>query len=74
MNRRMWDAGRRVAEPRLQKMSVGAAERQYHSIMAGFHDNKANVDSVPLPPGLSSSPFDMLRHQDAEDRRLAGDE
>jgi DNA polymerase-4 len=74
INRRMWDAGRRVSEPRLQKMSVGGAERQHHSIMAGFHDNKTNLDTVPLPPGLSSSPFDMLRHQDIEDRRLGGTE
>ncbi|MBD3349366.1 MAG: DNA polymerase IV [Candidatus Eisenbacteria bacterium] len=68
LNRRMWDAGRRVSEPRFQKMSLGSTERQYHSIMAGFHDNKANVDTRPLPPGLSSSPFDMLRHQDVEDK------
>ncbi|MFH1502832.1 MAG: DNA polymerase IV [Candidatus Eisenbacteria bacterium] len=74
LNRKMWDAGRRVSEPRFQKMSVGTSERQYHSIMAGFHDNKANVDTVPLPPGLSSSPFDMLRHQDLEDKRVGGHE
>ncbi len=61
-----------MSEPRFQKMSIGATERQYHSIMAGFHDNKANVDTVPLPPGLSSSPFDMLRHQDAEDLSRGG--
>ena len=73
LNRRLWDAGRRVSEPRFQKMSVGTAERQYHSIMAGFHDSKANLDTVPLPPGLSPSPFDMLRHQDVEDAVTAGD-
>ena len=73
-NKRMWGASRRVSEPRFQKMSVGSTERQYHSIMAGFHDNKSNVDTVPLPPELSSSPFDMLRHQDIEDRRTSGGE
>jgi DNA polymerase-4 len=71
-DKRMWGASRRVSEPRFQKMSVGSTERQYHSIMAGFHDNKGNVDTVPLPPELSSSPFDMLRHQDIEDRQISG--
>jgi DNA polymerase-4 len=71
-DKRMWGASRRVSEPRFQKMSVGSTERQYHSIMAGFHDNKGNLDTVPLPPELSSSPFDMLRHQDIEDRQTSG--
>jgi DNA polymerase-4 len=71
-NPRMWGASRRVSEPRFLKMRVGAAERQYPSIMAGWHDSAPLIDRAPLPPELSSSPFDMLRHQDIEDAKLAG--
>jgi hypothetical protein len=66
---RLWGAPRRVSEPRFQRMSVGTPERQYHSIMAGWHDNAGNVDTVPLSSAISTSPFDMLRHQDLEDGR-----
>jgi len=29
---------------------------------------------IAIPPELSSSPFDMLRHQDVEDERISGGE
>jgi DNA polymerase-4 len=66
---RLWGAPRRVSEPRFQRMSVGTSERQYHSIMAGWHDSAGNVDTVPLSSAISTSPFDMLRHQDLEGGR-----
>jgi len=49
-----------------------APEGARTSIMAGWNDSKQNVDDVALPPGLSSSPFEMLRHQDADDRVRSG--
>jgi hypothetical protein len=64
---RLWAASRRVSEPRFLRMGVGEGQRP--SVMAGWHDAAPQVDTVPLPPGLSSSPFDMLRHQDLEDSR-----
>ncbi len=64
---RLWAASRRVSEPRFLRMGVGDGQRP--SVVAGWHDAAPQVDTVPLPPGLSSSPFDMLRHQDIEDSR-----
>jgi hypothetical protein len=37
--------------------------------MSRWHDASANVDTVPLPPSISTSPFDVLKYQDVEDRR-----
>ncbi len=74
-DKKMWSstsASRRVSEPRFLRMGVGSGERANQSLMAGWHDAAPNLDTVPLPPGLSSSPFDMLRHQDLEDRKRAG--
>lgn len=65
--RRTWAPQRRVAEPRFLRMAAGSSEARHTSLMAGWHDSAANVDDTPLPPGLSSSPFDMLRYQDTED-------
>jgi len=69
-DRRMWGPNRRVSEPRFLRMALGSRDGSRHpsSVMAGWHDSASLVDTVPLPPGLSSSPFDMLRHQDAEER------
>jgi len=64
---RLWSASRRVSEPRFLRMRVGDGQRP--SVVAGWHDAAPQLDTVPLPPGLSSSPFDMLRHQDLEDSR-----
>jgi len=56
-------------------MGGSAPEGARTSLMAGWNDAKKNADDVALPPGLSSSPFEMLRHQDAEDRvRSGGDD
>ncbi len=71
-NKRMWSSNRRVSEPRFLRMGVGKSERVNRSLMAGWHDAAPNLDTVPLPPGLSSSPFDMLRHQDLEDKKRGG--
>ncbi len=67
-NTALWTNNRRVAEPRFLKMSVGTNGSRHKSLMAGWHDASGNIDDVPLPPGLSSSPFDMLRYQDADDK------
>jgi len=65
-NLKLWTNRHRVSEPRFLRMGVGSSPGAPQSIMAGWHDSTANIDTVPLPPGLSSSPFDMLRHQDTE--------
>jgi DNA polymerase-4 len=68
---RMWGASRRVAEPRFLRMAVGS-KTQGRSLVAGWHDAAPNLDTVPLPAGLSPSPFDMLKHQDLDDARRRG--
>jgi len=68
-NKRMWPTARRVSEPRFLRMGVGSGERTNRSLMAGWHDATPNLDTKPLPSSLSTSPFDMLKHQDDEDKR-----
>jgi DNA polymerase-4 len=74
-NPRMWGASRRVSEPRFQRMSVGSPDATAGmgwSPMSRWHDASANVDSVPLNSSISTSPFDMLRRQDDDDRIRTG--
>jgi DNA polymerase-4 len=68
-DKRMWPAARRVSEPRFLRMGVGSGERVNRSLMAGWHDAAPNVDTTPLPASISTSPFDMLKHQDLEDKK-----
>ena len=72
---RMWGAPRRVSEPRFQRMRVGTADATAGmgwSPMSRWHDASGNVDSVPLNSSISTSPFDMLRRQDQDDRVRSG--
>jgi DNA polymerase-4 len=72
---RMWGAARRVSEPRFQRMRVGSADPTAGmgwSPMSRWHDASGDVDSVPLNSSLSTSPFDMLRRQDGDDRVKSG--
>jgi len=69
-NAKMWYSKHRVSEPRFMRMGLG--EDRPPSIMAGWHDAAPNLDTNPLPPGLSSSPSDMLRFQDSDDGGLTG--
>jgi hypothetical protein len=72
-NERMWGASRRVSEPRFLRMGAGSGERVNRSLMAGWHDAAPNLDTVPLSAAISTSPFDILRHQDIEDRDRGGE-
>ena len=72
---RMWGAPRRVSEPRFQRMSVGTADPTTGmgwSPMSRWHDASGNVDNKPLNSSISTSPFDMLRWQDQDDRVRSG--
>lgn len=73
-NERMWSAARRVSEPRFQRMSVGAdpTAGMGWSPMSRWHDSSGNVDDTPLNSSISTSPFDMLRRQDSDDRARSG--
>ena len=73
-DRRMWGAPRRVSEPRFQRMSVGAdpTRGMGWSPMSRWHDASGGVDNTPLNASISTSPFDMLRRQDADDRTRSG--
>jgi DNA polymerase-4 len=67
---RMWGAPRRVSEPRFQRMSVGAdpTAGMGWSPMSRWHDASGNIDNAPQNSSISTSPFDMLRRQDSDDR------
>jgi DNA polymerase-4 len=69
-NERMWGAPRRVSEPRFQRMRVSEdpTSGMGWSPMTRWHDASGNVDNVPLNSSISTSPFDMLRRQDGDDR------
>jgi len=69
-NKRMWGASRRVSEPRFQRMRVGAdpTSGMGWSPMTRWNDASGNVDNTPLNSSISTSPFDMLRRQDSDDR------
>jgi DNA polymerase IV len=67
---RMWPAGRRVSEPRFQRMGLGpldATAGMGWSPMSRWHDASSNVDSTAVNASISTSPFEMLRHQDKDD-------
>jgi hypothetical protein len=42
------------------------------SPMSRWHDASGNVDNKPLNSSISTSPFDMLRWQDQDDRGRSG--
>jgi hypothetical protein len=68
-DKHMWGAPRRVAEPRFQRMRVGAdpTSGMGWSPMSRWHDASGSIDSTPLNSSISTSPFDMLRRQDRDD-------